>query len=116
MNLYEKRGEEPISTRAFLWRVVGHLAVTIFLLAASLGIGMAGYEYFEGLAWRDAFENSAMLLGGMGPIDKPTTDGGKLFAGGYALYCGLMFLIVLAIVIAPVVHRILHHFHWDETD
>ena len=116
MNLYEKRGEEPISTRAFFWRVLGHFLVAFAMLAASLGIGMAGYEYFEGLAWLDAFENSAMLLGGMGPVDNPVTDGGKLFAGLYALYCGLLFLVVLAIVIAPVVHRILHHFHWDETD
>ena len=69
--------------------------------------------YFENLSWRDAFVNSAMLLGGMGPVDMPKTDGGKLFAGLYALYAGLVFLVAVAVVLSPVLHRILHKFHWD---
>ena len=69
---------------------------------------------FEGLPWRDAFLNSAMLLGGMGPVNAPVTDGGKVFAGIYALYAGLLFIFVLALLLAPVVHRILHRFHWEE--
>jgi len=77
---------------------------------------MAGYEYFEHLAWRDAFINSAMLLGGMGPINAPQSDGGKMFAGLYALYAGLVFLIVLAIIFTPVIHRVLHTFHWEENE
>jgi hypothetical protein len=76
---------------------------------------MAGYEYFEHLAWRDAFINSAMLLGGMGPVNAPQSDGGKMFAGLYALYAGLVFLIVLAIIFTPVIHRVLHTFHWEES-
>ncbi len=83
------------------------------LLAGSLVMGMAGYEYFESLRWRDAFLNAAMLLGGMGPVETPQTPGGKVFAGLYALYAGLVFLIVAGIVFAPVVHRLLHRFHWD---
>jgi hypothetical protein len=75
---------------------------------------MAGYGYFEGLAWRDAFLNAAMLLGGMGPVDAPQTDGGKLFAGLYALYSGLVFLIAAGLVFAPVLHRLLHKFHWNQ--
>jgi hypothetical protein len=75
---------------------------------------MAGcHALFEGMLWRDAFLNSAMLLGGMGPVDAPRTDGGKLFAGLYALYAGLVFLIAAALVVAPVVHRLLHQFHWE---
>lgn len=74
---------------------------------------MAGYAHFERLAWRDAFLNTAMLLGGMGPVDLPRTPGGKLFAGLYALYAGLVFLVVVAIVLAPVIHRVLHTFHWE---
>jgi hypothetical protein len=113
--VYERRGAEPISTRAFALRVLHHFIFTLGLLALSLAAGMAGYMYYEHLAWRDAFLNSAMLLGGMGPVDRPLTDGGKLFAGGYALYAGLLFLFALAIMLAPVVHRILHRFHWDES-
>jgi hypothetical protein len=73
-----------------------------------------GYMHYERLPWRDAFLNSAMLLGGMGPVDAPRTPGGKLFAGAYALYAGLVFLVAIAIVVAPLVHRLLHRFHWDE--
>jgi len=90
-----------------------HFAVATALVLGSLLIGMAGYALYEGLAWRDAFLNAAMLLGGMGPVEVPRTEGGKLFAGLYALYAGLVFLVAVGIVLAPVVHRLLHRFHWD---
>ena len=77
-------------------------------------LGMAGYEHFEQLPWRDAFLNAAMLLGGMGPVDPPRTDAGKLFAGLYALYAGLVFLIVVGLVLTPVLHRVMHKFHWEQ--
>ena len=82
------------------------------LVAVSLGLGMAGYAYFEHLGWLDAFLNSAMLLGGMGPVNNPQTGGGKLFAGLYALYSGLVFLVTVSVVLAPLLHRALHVFHW----
>lgn len=81
------------------------------LLAGSLAIGMVGYHELEGLPYLDAFLNSSMLLGGMGPVDFPKTEGGKLFEGLYALYAGLLFLILTAILLAPVFHRVLHRFH-----
>lgn len=90
-----------------------HFAVAAGLVAGSLVIGMAGYSGFEGLRWRDAFLNAAMLLGGMGPVDAPKSDGGKIFAGLYALYAGLVFLVVAGLLLAPFVHRLLHKFHWD---
>jgi hypothetical protein len=90
-----------------------HFGVATALVLGSLLIGMAGYAHYEGLAWRDAFLNAAMLLGGMGPVEAPRTEGGKLFAGLYALYAGLVFLVAVGIALAPVVHRLLHKFHWD---
>jgi hypothetical protein len=84
------------------------------LLLFSLMLGMAGYGCFEHLPWRDAFLNAAMLMGGMGPVDAPQTDGGKLFAGLYALYAGLVFLVAAGLVFAPVVHRVMHKFHWEQ--
>ena len=84
------------------------------LLALSLLIGMAGYHNLEDLAWRDAFLNSAMLLGGMRPVDAPKTDAGKVFAGLYALYAGLVSLITAGLVFVPVLHRLLHKLHLDE--
>lgn len=112
--MYEARNHPPIPRPRFVKRVLRHAAAALSLLLLSLMIGMAGYGYFEHLAWRDAFLNSAMLMGGMGPVDAPHTDGGKLFAGLYALYAGLVFLIVASLILAPIVHRVLHKFHWQE--
>ena len=112
--MYEHRSVAPLSRALFLRRFAGHFALAQVLVAISLAIGMAGYMYFEHMAWRDAFVNSAMLLGGMGPADPLKTDGGKVFAGCFALYCGLVFLIVAGVLLAPVVHRILHRFHWEQ--
>ena len=112
--MYESRRHPPIPHWHFLRRLVAHFAVATGVVGGSLLLGMGGYEYFEGLAWRDAFLNAAMLLGGMGPVEMPQTPGGKIFAGAYALYAGLIFLVAVAILLAPVFHRVLHRFHWDE--
>jgi hypothetical protein len=93
-----------------LWR---HLAVVLGLLIVSLFAGMCGYVYFESLSWTDAFLNAAMLLGGMGPVNNPMTESGKIFAGLYALYAGIVFLVGAGIIAAPVAHRLLHRFHLE---
>jgi hypothetical protein len=72
---------------------------------------MVGYHSLEGLTWIDAFLNASMLLGGMGPVNAPTSFGGKLFAGLYALYCGLVVILVAGVLLAPVAHRLLHKFY-----
>ena len=111
--MYEPRTHRPIPPQRFLRRLVNHASVVAALILGSLLIGMAGYEYYEHLAWRDAFLNAAMLLGGMGPVDPPQSNGGKIFAGLYALYAGLVFLAVAGLTLAPFAHRLLHRFHWD---
>jgi hypothetical protein len=91
-----------------------HASFAFALLLLSTAIGMWGYEHFEHLPWRDAFLNTAMLLGGMGPVDPLRTPGGKLFAGFFALYAGVVFLFSAGLLIAPIAHRILHKFHWEK--
>lgn len=95
-------------------RLLLHAAAALAVLAFSLALGMLGYEYFEDLPWRDAFLNSAMLMGGMSPVNAPRTNGGKPFAGVYALHAGLVFLVAAGLVFAPMVHRLLHKFHWEQ--
>ena len=113
---YEHRREAPLSNRLFYLRLLRHFALALLLLAVSLFIGMLGYEHFEHLEWHDAFQNACMLLGGMGPVNNPTSNAGKLFAGWYALYAGLVFLVTATIILAPVLHRMLHLLHCDERD
>ena len=91
-----------------------HFAASSIIVAASLALGMAGYAHFEHLAAADAFLNASMLLGGMGPVDAPKTEAGKLFAGAYALYCGLVFIVSIGILLAPVIHRLMHRFHFAD--
>lgn len=112
--MYESRKHPPLPRIHFFRRLALHAAAAMGLLLGSVLIGMAGYAYFESLAWRDAFLNSAMLLGGMGPVDAPKTDAGKIFAGLYALYAGLVFIVAAGLLFVPVLHRLLHKFHWDE--
>lgn len=112
--MYESRKHPPLSHARFMRRLWGHAAAAAGLLVISLLMGIAGYAYFENLPWRDGFLNAAMLLGGMGPVDAPKTHGGKLFAGLYALYAGLAFLFSVGVALVPILHRLLHKFHWDQ--
>jgi len=113
--MYENNKSPLLPRGRFLRRLAAHAALAFGLIVGSLLLGIAGYMYFESLGWRDAFLNAAMLLGGMGPVDAPKTNGGKLFAGIYALYAGLVFLVGVGLVFTPVAHRLMHRYHLDET-
>ena len=106
----------PPTGRLLLRRLLFHLALSLVLLTASLAVGMWGYGHYEHLPWRDAFLNSAMLLGGMGPVKQDLSESGKVFAGLYALYSGVLFLVIAGLVLAPVLHRVLHYFHLATDD
>ncbi len=111
--MYESRSQAPLARSRFAARLGLHIAAAGALLLVSLVIGIWGYIKFEALSPIDAFLNAAMLLGGMGPVDPPANSAGKLFAGLYALYAGLVFVLTTALVLTPVAHRVLHKFHWD---
>jgi len=114
--MHERR-HAPLAPRSvYLRRLAGHVTVAVSILAGTLGCGMAGYHWLEGLPWLDAFVNASMILGGMGPVAELHTAGGKLFAGCYALFAGVLFLVVVGVVVAPVVHRAMHRFHLDDDD
>ena len=112
---YESKHQPLLSRPRFIRRLLRSLTAAAILAGISLLGGMLGYRYFEGMAWIDAFANAAMILSGMGPLTPLQTWGGKLFAGLYALYSGLTLIFATGIIIAPIVHRVLHRFHL-ETD
>jgi hypothetical protein len=112
----EQRALPVMPWPAFLRRMLVSLAIGALVIGASLAIGMLGYHWTEGLGGMDSFINAAMILSGMGPLWSPVTDGGKLFAGLYALYSGLAVLAVAGVIFAPLVHRMLHRFHADDND
>ncbi|MBL9065697.1 MAG: hypothetical protein JNN10_05340 [Sphingopyxis sp.] len=95
----------------FLGRVFANTLFAIVLIGASLALGMAGYRFTEHMSWLDAYLNAAMLLGGMGPVTPVESEAGKFFAGSYALYCGLVVVITAGVILAPILHRVLHALH-----
>lgn len=113
---YERMHRPLLPFPAFVVRVLRSLAVAAVLIGVSLAGGMVGYHVLEGLGWLDSYVNAAMLLSGMGPLWSPRTDGGKLFAGAYALYSGLAVLAIAGVVLAPLAHRLLHRFHAADED
>ncbi len=113
---FEHRSQPLLHWPAFLKRVALSAALGLAVVLVSLLGGMAGYHYFENLPWVDAFANAAMILSGMGPLAQPATKWGKIFAGLYALYSGLVLVMVAAITFAPIVHRFLHQLHLEAKD
>jgi len=114
--MFEHRSQPLLPTRAYAHRVLRSSVAGLALLAPALGIGMLGYHALEDLPWLDAFVEAAMLLGGMGPIHDPVTDSGKLFAGLYAIFCGVVVLVIVGVMLAPIVHRGMHRFHLEQDE
>ena len=111
--MWEHRHDPLLSRRLFIRRLAKYALISLGIVLASLIIGMLGYIAFEGYSWVDSFLNASMLMGGMGPVGELHTSAGKVFAGFYALYCGLVELVAVGIFAAPIVHRFLHHFHLE---
>jgi hypothetical protein len=112
--MYEHH-KQPLAKQAvFVKRLAFNAIAAFILLIFSLGLGMAGYHFLEGLSWIDSMLNASMILGGMGPVAPLQTVPGKLFASFYALYSGVVLLAAVGILVVPIFHRFLHHFHLAE--
>lgn len=113
---FEHKSEPLMSRRRFAGRMLRSFSISVVIGALSLALGTAGYCYFGSLNSLDGLLNASMILTGMGPVDPMKTDGGKLFASIYALYSGIAFLSIMAVITAPIFHRIMHRFHLEEDD
>ena len=100
--------------RRILFRRLLRNAVLVgALVTGALLIGATGYHLFNGLSWLDATLNATMILTGMGPVNPIVTPGAKIFAIGYALFSGVFFLTMCAVLLAPALQHFLHRFHLD---
>jgi hypothetical protein len=111
--MFEHKSEPLLPQQLFIRRLAIFFVIAIAILLASLGIGMLGYHFFEGLGWIDSLLNAAMILGGMGPVNLLQTSGGKIFASCYALFAGVVFLVVAGVLFAPLFHRFFHTLNLD---
>ncbi len=114
--MFERHGQPMISRADFARRVGRFAAVGLAIVVGSWVVGVLGYHYLQGLDWLDSVLNAAMILGGLGPVDPITRTAAKWFASFYALYSGLVFLVVAGLLIAPIFHRFIHRFHVELED
>lgn len=112
--LFEAQHEPILGRWAFVRRMAAFFVIAGLVVGPSLIVGAVGFHYLEGVAWINAFTDAAMTLSGMGPFTPANTTAGKIFAALYALYSGLVFIVVAGIILAPIAHRILHRFHLEE--
>jgi len=108
---FERRRQRLLSRPRFAGRLLMAIGLWCMLAVVGLAIGMAGYAGFEGMSLTDSYVNAAMILSGMGPMGELKTAAGKIFAGSYAIFSGLLLIIATGFVLAPIFHRVLHHFH-----
>jgi len=112
--MFERKHEKLAPVSIFIRRLTASFLMAGGLVSVVLFIGISGYHWIAGFDWVDSILEASMILGGMGPVKQLRTTGAKLFASGYALFSGLMFIALVGIVLTPIVHRILHKFHIDE--
>ena len=113
---YEHRSQPVLPRKRFIRRIIYHVLLALAVVTVSLAIGVLGYRFLAGFSWIDALMNAAMILGGMGPVNEISSVSGKVFATFYALYAGVAFLAIAAVLIAPFAHRLLHRLHLEDTD
>ncbi len=112
--MYEHKKEPLLPRHKYIHRVTTHGLAALAIVIVSLTIGVLGYHILEGFSWIDSLVNASMILGGMGPVNELHTNAGKLFASAYALFSGVVFLIAVGVIFAPIFHRFLHKFHVDD--
>jgi len=111
---FENRTHKVVTRWTFATRLARAALLWLAIAMVGLAIGMAGYAYFEGMSIADAYVNAAMILSGMGPVTELKTTAGKIFAGSYAIFSGLVIVIATGFVLAPIFHRVLHRFHVEQ--
>ncbi len=114
--MFERHHEPLLPRDKFLARLARTAVVASIVIFGSLALGIGGYHWIARLTWIDSVLNASMILTGMGPVNLLTTTSGKLFASGYALFSGVAFLSSVGILVVPIAHRFLHHFHLELED
>lgn len=108
---FEHRHQKLAPVNVFLWRVARNFGFGMAMIGVALSIGSTGYHCIAGFDWIDSFLEASMILGGMGPVNPLPGTAAKVFASLYALFSGLIFIAVLGVVFAPLMHRLIHKFH-----
>jgi hypothetical protein len=115
MFFFERLHEPLLPKIKFYRRLLFNSVIAFLIILVSLTIGVSGYMSLAHMTFVNALLNASMILGGMGPVDILPNDASKYFASAYALFSGVTFLSIVGVLFAPLLHRIMHHYHL-ETD
>ena len=111
---FERKHERLAPLTTFIRRMASSLGISIGVIALALVIGVMGYHSIAGFDWVDSLLEASMILGGMGPVNPLPNTSAKLFASAYALFSGLVFIGIMGVILAPIVHRVMHTFHLEK--
>ena len=114
MFAFERRQERLAPLTTFVLRLLSSLGLSLGMIAFALIIGVVGYHSIAHFDWVDSLLEASMILGGMGPVNPLQTTSAKLFASAYALFSGLIFIGIMGVILAPVLHRMMHAFHLEK--
>lgn len=114
-SIFEPETSPLLPIEDFYKRQLSFLIYASILIAVSLAIGMIGYHFTADLDWVRSYHNATMILAGMGEIDDMPNNGARIFSGSYALFSGVVFLSTVAVMFSPLIHRILHKMHLENS-
>lgn len=114
--MFEHRTEELLPQKAFAKRVGLAFLITMGIIVGSVLLGTGGYRWIVGVPWDEAFHHTCLILGDHDVELKAKTFGGRFFAGFFVLYARLVFVTLVAILLAPILHRILHKLQLQSDD
>lgn len=114
--MFEHHSQPLISSQELRLRIIKSVCITLVLIIISMIVGTLGYHFWGEAKWIDAFHNSALILSGMGPVIEIHSTSGKIFSSLFALYGGILLVSNTGILLAPLMHRMMHRLHLDEND
>jgi hypothetical protein len=111
--VFEHYRQPLLPRKAFYLRMLRSIAVSFLLLVPTVLIGSVVFRYIEHFTWIDALLNCVLIMTGVGTVGIVNSPAGKIFTGIYSVISTLIFFTILAIIFTPLLHRLLHKFHFD---
>lgn len=112
--LLEHKSQPLARKNVYYQRLATTTGYAFTIILVMLGIGAGGYHWLGKLPWVDAVYNAALILSGMGPVDILPNASAKIFASGYAIVSGIVFIALIGLFLTPVFHRIMHRLHLEK--
>lgn len=111
--MFEHKRDALVTRRHFALRLLKAFLLTVALVAFSVGLGTVGFHWLTDHGWAESLYQMARILSGQPHTVDPMTTGGRVFVVFYGFYGRLLFVTMIAVVLAPILHRLLHLLHLE---